>query len=441
MFRHAAVIFTLCAATSSALAHSGVPAPIVAAAATNPSPPIVVRQMILQEVRDKISQFYVFPDKRATLIAAINAADAAGRFQNLTDAQFGEALSGVMQDAVGDRHLALVYDPHWAANFATAPEGEDNAAFDAELTAANFGIQRTENLPGNIRYVRITAFGWVNDRTGQAYDGLMRFLRDGDAVIIDIRGNSGGDHSAVRYLVSHFLAADTLLYRFQSTRAAENDSRALNNLPAGRLIGKPLYVLIDRRTVSAGEDLAYQVQQYHLGTLVGSRTVGAANNNDYFLVGGRFRLSLSVGRPVHPVSQDNWEGAGIAPDMAVPADQALDRAVIAASEQLARGDTDPLRRAELAWSADNARAHLAPAGYDARSLQRLVGQYGDYAIVWRSGRLWMEVAQRDPLEMMPMAEPGLFSLVGRDFVRLRFAGNLLHVTRLGAPEDIVEERR
>ncbi len=441
MFRQTAVALIFIASASNAHDRPAASVPIIAAA-TNPSPPVVVRQMILQEVRDKISQFYVFPDKRANLIAAINAADAAGRFNNLTDAQFGDALTNVMQDAVGDRHLALVFDPHWAADFASAPEGEDNAAFDAELTAANFGIQRTENLPGNIRYVRINAFGWVNDRTGQAYDGLMRFLRDGDAVIIDIRGNSGGDHNAVRYLVSHFLAADTLLYRFQSTRAAENDSRALNNLPAGRMIGKPLYVLIDRRTVSAGEDLAYQVQQYHLGTLVGSRTVGAANNNDYFLVGGQYRLSLSVGRPVHPVSHDNWEGAGIAPDMDVPAAEALDRAIIAASDRLQMAENiDPLRRMELRWSADNARARLTPTAYDARALQRLVGQYGDYGIVWRDGRLWMEMAQRDPLLLSPMAEPGLFALTGRDFVRLRFTGNLLHVTRLGAPEDIIEVRR
>jgi C-terminal processing protease CtpA/Prc len=36
-------------------------------------------------------------------------------------------------------------------------------------------------------------------------------------------------------------------------------------------------------------------------------------------------VSISIGRTVNPVSGTNWEGVGVQPDVAVPAEQALDK--------------------------------------------------------------------------------------------------------------------
>src|SRR6185295_8308874 len=99
------------------------------------------------------------------------------------------------------------------------------------------------------------------------------------AIVIDLRGNGGGDPLAVRYLVSHFMAPNQLLITFLEAGKAPEESRTLADLPAGRLTGKPLYVLTDRRCGSACEDFAYAVQQFKLGELVGATTAGAANNN------------------------------------------------------------------------------------------------------------------------------------------------------------------
>lgn len=400
------------------------------------------RQAALTEIREKIRAYYVFPEMRDRLIAAIDAAERDGRLADASEARFTDALTRIMRETANDGHLSLVHDPQWVANFAAQEADPGDDAFEQEAIASNYGIQRTELLVGNIRYARITGFGWVNDRTGRAYDELMRFLGEGDAIIIDIRGNSGGDHNAVRYLVSHFLDPETKLYRFSSTRGPEADSFALTHLPAGRIRGKPLYVLIDRRTVSAGEDLAYQVQQYRLGELVGTRTPGHANNNEYFPVAGRYRLSLSVGRPVHPVSNTNWEGRGIEPSLAAPGHEALDRAIIAAVERLLAGPAvTPIHRAELQWTGDNARGRLAPVRYAESELGRHAGRYGEYVVALRSGRLWLESRDRDPLALMPLADRDVFALEGRDYVRVAFRGGALRMIRLGAPEDLVYERQ
>lgn len=45
---------------------------------------------------------------------------------------------------------------------------------------------------------------------------------------------------------------------------------------------------------------------------------------------------LHIERAVNPISKTNWEGTGVEPDVAVPADQALDVAKKMAAEQLAK---------------------------------------------------------------------------------------------------------
>src|SRR3546814_17251137 len=102
----------------------------------------------------------------------------------------------------------------------------------------------------------------------------MRVLEGGDAVIIDVRGNGGGSHDAVRYVLSHFMPRGQLLISFVEAGKEPEQSFTLGELPAGRMIGKPLYVLIDGGVGSAAEELAYSVQQFGLGRLVGETTAG-----------------------------------------------------------------------------------------------------------------------------------------------------------------------
>ena len=39
-----------------------------------------------------------------------------------------------------------------------------------------------------------------------------------------------------------------------------------------------------------------------------------------------FTIMVPWGRPINPVTKTNWEGTGVVPDIAVPADAALDEA-------------------------------------------------------------------------------------------------------------------
>ena len=59
------------------------------------------------------------------------------------------------------------------------------------------------------------------------------------------------------------------------------------------------------------------------------------------IVQNDFILRVPFARAINPVSKTNWEGTGVAPDIAVPAAQAFDRAYAMAVEKLAAKATDP----------------------------------------------------------------------------------------------------
>ncbi|QJU60594.1 S41 family peptidase [Sphingomonas sp. AP4-R1] len=378
------------------------------------------RSAAIDDIIQKVSARYVFPDRVPTIVARLNQARASGRYATGSPADFAARVSEDLREASNDRHMYLTYAPEqFAAASAGKGGGEDSpqlqAFWEREAHRDNHGLTEMKILSGNVRYLRVAGFEWVEDQTGAAYDAAMRFLRSGDAVIIDLRGNGGGSHAAVRYLLSHFMDGDKLDITFLEAGKDPIQSRTLEYLPAGRLKGKPLYVLISNRVGSGAEAFAYDVQQFHLGTLVGATTSGAANNNELSPIAPGFMLSCSYGRPVHPVSQSNWEGFGVAPDVATEPEQALDVAhSLALAELLKRTDANPADRAEWIWASPAVEARLHPPVLSQSRMRALAGQYGDQRVLWRDGALHYVRRNGQAARLIPLTDDALFTVEGLD---------------------------
>jgi C-terminal processing protease CtpA/Prc len=95
---------------------------------------------------------------------------------------------------------------------------------------------------------------------------------------------------------------------------------------AGRDSSRPVYVLTAARTFSAGDGLAYLLQERKRATVVGEATAGVANPGRPYPLVGRLEVTVPNGEVRSSVSGRNWEGRGVVPDVAVPADEALRRA-------------------------------------------------------------------------------------------------------------------
>lgn len=399
----------------------------------------------LQQVEARIRTSYVFPERRAAILARLEDAAAAGRYQTADPVEFARRVTEDMQATSKDTHLYLSYEPAWFASALATPQpGEEARQTELEnqvARATNHGLVEMRILPGNIRYLKVEGFDWVEGETGLAYDGAMRFLQGGAAVIVDLRGNGGGWVQGSKYLISHFLDANTLIATFHRPDAEPEQYRTVDYLPAGRIRDRPIYLLIDGHSRSAAEMVAYTFQQYRLGELVGARTEGAANVSDDFAVAPDFRLSVSTGRTVQPISGTDWEGSGVAPTIAADPARALEVAQLAAIDRLLPAAAEGMPRNQLAWARPAVEAALHPVSLSDKQLAGFVGRYGEASIALEDHALWLRRPDRPPSRLQPMTRDGLFQSLDNPTLRVRIAPDALELLRIDSAYSSTYRRR
>lgn len=393
----------------------------------------VVRDVI-KVVREK----YVYPDKAPAVVQRLEQALASGRYATNNPATLAERLTEDMYLSSGkDRHMYINYKPADAkAMGASGPQPKpDLAFFRQQMASVNHGITELKVLPGNIRYMNISKWLWDPDGVTKAvYDDAMRFLRGGDAIIIDVRANGGGSAQPVQYVASHFLDPDQKLITFRSGPDQVQEGRSVR-IAAGKISGKPLFVLAGPASASASEEFAAHIKNFKLGTLVGKTTAGAGNPNGNFPVSHGFVTSVSIGTAIHPVTNAGWEGTGIAPDRDVELGRALDVAHLEALKgQLA--NASPHKRATLEWAIADLSAD-GSTDMTAEQLRAVAGRYdGNRVIIERGGRLYWKVGDTPEQELIAL-NGRLFAIGQRFGSRAEFEANgaAVRLLRPGAPPE------
>lgn len=274
-------------------------------------------------VRQLLNANYVLPELRSRFDAVLAKGLAEGRYDVADRDRLVGLINADLRQVTPDKHLGVMVDPERSRRLALAPPG--GGADDAQPTPEdirqairiNHGIAELKVLPGNLRYLRYDAFVWAGPKTAEALDTAMRFLRDGQAVVIDLRGNGGGSPEAVQYLVSHFLEPGRPIVTFYMRGEPAERFSTLASVPAGRMVGKPLYVLVGGMTASAAEEFSGHVAGFGIGELVGETTAGAAFRNELYALPQGLVISISVGRAVLASTGKDWEAVGIAPTLRI----------------------------------------------------------------------------------------------------------------------------
>ncbi|HEX8481309.1 MAG TPA: S41 family peptidase [Allosphingosinicella sp.] len=377
----------LMAAASVAISpHAGGAQPAGPAAA----PARVDGRTVVAEIRRVLAANYVLPEVRPKLDAALARGLAEGRYDVSDPAVLLERVNADLTAVARDKHLSLEYDPRASAEAAAPPPGpqEGSGPSPEQIRQAerrNHGFTEMKVLPGNVRYVNLQGFVWVGHKSAEAHDNAMRFLRDGDAAIIDLRQNGGGSPQAVQYLVSHFMEPNRPIVTFHMGASQVDRLSTLATLPAGRMIGKPLYVLTSGNSASAAEEFTGHVAGFKLGELIGATTAGAGFRNQFFPLPGGYVISVSVGRAVLASTGKDWEGVGIAPTTSVDPEKALDVAQMHAMRRLAAAA--PAReKANYEATAAMLAAKLDPVA-TALPLAAYAGTFGERKVWLENGRL------------------------------------------------------
>ncbi|MET1074346.1 MAG: S41 family peptidase [Umezawaea sp.] len=279
---------------------------------------------IITRTRGLLTEHYVFPEVAAELDAHL-----AARGGHYATATTPEELAGLvtadLPSVNGDRHLRLKH------HVDEVPGGDDAAAGHRdtrEFAESMGGVPLLRRLDGGVAHLELAPLLFPVEMAAASITAAFTLVAHADALIIDLRRNRGGDPHTVAFACSYLLDEPTHLNTFH-TREDESYQQfwSLPHVPGPRFGGtKPVYVLTSGTTFSGAEELSYDLQQLGRATIVGETTGGGAHPRRGFTVHPHLEATIPTARAINPVSGTNWELVGVVPDIAVPADEALDRA-------------------------------------------------------------------------------------------------------------------
>lgn len=271
-----------------------------------------------------LTSFYVYPEVAEKMAESVIAKLDAGEYDSIKDeAALARRLTEDFRAVSKDGHLRVALAPESESR--PAPVGLPPAQ---ELRSENYAFRKVEVLPGNIGYLRFDFF--VSDQAARtAATHALGFLRNCDAIIFDLRANGGGDPEMIQYITSYFFDKPTHLNDMVDREGKTvEEFWTLESVPGPTFAPDlPLYVLTSKRTFSGAEEFTYNLRNLERATVVGETTGGGAHPVRPERVNARFVVGVPFMRARNPITQTNWEGTGVEPHIAIPADQALDRAV------------------------------------------------------------------------------------------------------------------
>ena len=291
---------------------------------------------IIDAIGKTLNAQYVYPALAKKMAQSLHEHLEHGDDQAIvTGPELAFALTHQLQEASQDLHVRV----EWQVRAAPPGGGEtedDRRQEKEQLERMKCGFVNIERLDGNIGYVKFDMFGRV-DVCGAKASEAFAALGDVDAMIFDLRGNGGGWPEMVTYVESYLFAKRTHIYDMYDRGDSKLTPTWTNpDVPGKKVATQPVYVLTAARTFSAAEAFAYDLQSAKRATIVGEVTGGGAHPTHPVPLDDHFVLMVPSARPINAVTKTDWEGAGVQPDVKVPADQALDKAKQLAAEQLAK---------------------------------------------------------------------------------------------------------
>jgi Peptidase family S41 len=222
------------------------------------------------------------------------------------------------------RHLELHFDPA-----GTAPPDEEPHGWPpgdpAAARARAAGVSTVRRLADGTCLIAVDALESIAV-AGPYLDAAFALAVESRRLVLDLRANGGGDPATVAHIAGRLLG-DTaqhlsdVVYR-DRIRQWWTADRA-----PGTALRQDLAVLAGTRTYSSGEALAYHLQARGRAVVVGEPTRGAADHITPIQLTPQVLGFLPEAYVRDAATGGNWEGTGVVPDVACPADEALDTAL------------------------------------------------------------------------------------------------------------------
>lgn len=297
----------------------------------------------IDSINRKLINNYVFPEVATTMTEVLDQNFKNGTYTTLTSpSELALQLTSDLRETSKDKHLMVIYNPAVIAR-ENALTDKDRANEEAEwlnelainLKRDNYGFKEVKILDGNIGYLDLREF--IDPKyANETLAASMNFLKNTDAIIIDLRQNDGGHPEMVQLLASYFFLSEGvhLANHYNRPKNQLTESWTLPNVTGVRKPDTDLYILTSGKTFSAAEAFSYQLQQLKRATIIGEKTAGGAHLTGSVIATDKFYVRIPQGRTTSPVTNSNWEGIGVTPDISVSANDALKVAQQKARERI-----------------------------------------------------------------------------------------------------------
>jgi len=377
---------------------------------------------VVDSTATALVEAYVYHDVAVEMEGRIRSELDDGSYDELaTPMDLARAITEDLHDVSGDRHISVrAFTPEVMADIVMRSENPElgREARLRDLQRQNFHFRKVEILPGNIGYLRMDELPDASF-AGPTAVAAMNFLGHCDALIMDLRYNGGGSPSLIMLLFGYLFDEPTNYNNWLEVGDACGDQHwSLSYVPGPSLSDIPVYVLTSGYTFSGAEDISYSLQSLGRATIVGEVTGGGAHP-----VNGRQfpSLNIIVGVPFayarNPITEGNWEGTGVVPDIEVPADVALETAQREALDAIIEATEDEEYAATLEWAADGLDAQLNPVDVELAVLESYAGQYGERRLWIEDGQLLYRRGEGTTRVCIPMTAT-IFHFADLDYFRL-----------------------
>lgn len=196
---------------------------------------------------------------------------------------------------------------------------KDSKLYTAMEMADKSKLKRKVNFASrmidNILYLRIGAFD-VN--TAQEVNELIRDNEDAQALIIDLRGNSGGQLLSASKVAGAFLESGIV---FMTKGKSKYSNMVYQASDKDEFEDKPIVVLVDGKTASAAELVAGSLQEQSRAIIMGTETFGKATTQHLLELPNGSILAITNAKIYLP-SGKTFIDEGMMPDfcLSVPRD-------------------------------------------------------------------------------------------------------------------------
>lgn len=307
--------------------------------------PAVDPRAVAERIAVLLQAEYMDAETGKAYAARLRAQAAHGAYDGLAGAALAEKLTRDLLAVKDDRHLRVRLGAPMLHRMSSPPPtgGPGQPSGDAAPPA----IETAGWIAPGIAFIRFNEF----PHDPAAIAAVRAFLRghaDAATVIFDLRTNHGGGPDLLDALFPMLFAKPTRLAGAEARLGMESVAMAGPNLrtvegaagnvkeywvtpeAAGPLQQVKVVVLTSPATASAAEMFSAAMKWSGRGTLIGGQTAGANHFGTLEMLDGGLTLFIPVGRMFNPADGKDWEGVGIAPDVAVAPEQALSVALVRA---------------------------------------------------------------------------------------------------------------